>query len=127
MRDITLEWMSKAEGDFHASEALLYEIEMPEIDAACFHSQQCAEKYVKAFLTEHDIDFPWNHDLVRLLELCLTIDESFDEIRDHLRRLRNYGVMIRYPGLTVPLEMAHEAFQNAGEVREFIRKKLKAK
>jgi HEPN domain-containing protein len=127
MREITREWISKAEGDFHAAEALLYEIETPEIDAACFHSQQCAEKYVKAFLTEYDIDFPWNHDLVRLLELCLTIDESFDEIRDHLRRLKNYGVIIRYPGLTVPLEMAHEAFQNAGKVREFVRKKLKVK
>jgi len=84
-------------------------------------------KYLKAFLTEHDIDFPRNHDLIHLLELCLTVDDSFEEIRDNLRRLKNYGVIIRYPGFTVPLEMAHEAFENASQVRKFVRKKLKVK
>ncbi len=82
---------------------------------------------MKAFLTEHNVDFPRNHDLVRLLALCLTIDEGFETIREYLRRLENYGVIIRYPGLTVPLEMAHEALDNASSVREFIKKKLKIK
>lgn len=127
MREITKEWVFKAEGDFRSAEALLYQIEIPEIDTACFHCQQCAEKYVKAFLVEHSVDFPRYHDLVRLLALCLTVDESFEKIRDNLRRLENYGVIIRYPGLTVPLEMAHEAFENAGRVRAFVRKKLKIK
>jgi len=57
----------------------------------------------------------------------LTVDDRFEKIRDNLRRLENYGVIIRYPGLTVPLEMAHEAFENTNQVRNFIRKKLKAK
>lgn len=127
MREVTSEWIVKAEGDYHAAEALLYEIEVPEIDAACFHCQQCAEKYVKAYLTEQDVDFPRNHDLVRLMELCLPIDESFEKLRDNLRRLENYGVIIRYPGLTVPLDMAHEAYKNATKVRNFIRRKLKVK
>ncbi len=127
MREVTREWVAKAEGDFHSAEALLYEIEVPEIDSACFHCQQCVEKYVKAFLTEQDIDFPRNHDLIRLMELCLTVDESFEKLRDTLRRLENYGVIIRYPGLTVPLDMAHEAYKNAATVRNFIRKKLKVK
>lgn len=127
MREITDEWVLKAEGDYRSAEALLYQIEIPEIDAACFHCQQCAEKYVKAFLTEHNIEFPRDHDLIRLLVLCLSVDESFEVIHDYLRRLKNYGVIIRYPGLTVPLEMAHEAFENATQVREFVRKKLKAK
>ena len=127
MREVTNEWIFKAEGDYHSAEALLYEIEVPEIDSACFHCQQCAEKYVKAFLTEYDIDFPRNHDLVRLMELCLPVDEGFEKLRDNLRRLENYGVIIRYPGLTVPLEMAQEAFENATQVRKFVRKKLKIK
>ena len=127
MLEVTKEWIFKAEGDYHSAEVLLFEIENPEIDSACFHCQQCAEKYVNAFLTEHDVEFPRNHDLVRLLELCLTVDESFEEIRNNLRRLENYGVIIRYPGLTVPLEMAHEAFENAETVRRFVRRKLKVK
>jgi Uncharacterized conserved protein related to C-terminal domain of eukaryotic chaperone, SACSIN len=120
MREVTSEWIAKAE-------VLLYQIEDPEIDTACFHCQQCAEKYIKAFLTEQDVDFPRNHDLVRLLGLCLEVDESFEKIRTRLRKLESYGVIIRYPGFTVPLAMAHEAFENASRVREFIRKKLKIK
>lgn len=127
MREITSEWVFKAEDDYRSAEALLYEIEIPVIDTACFHCQQCAEKYLKAYLTEHEIDFPRHHDLIRLLGLCLDLDESFETIRDHLRRLEHYGVVIRYPGLTVPLEMAHEAYENASRVREFVRKKLKAR
>jgi len=127
MRAVTKEWVSKAEGDYRSADALLHKIEVPEIDTACFHCQQCAEKYVKAFLTEHDVDFPRQHDLVRLLELCLTIDAGFEQIRYQLRRLENYGVVIRYPGLSVPLEMAHEAFENASQVRKFVKRKLKSK
>lgn len=82
---------------------------------------------MKAFLTEHDVDFPRNHDLIRLLGLCVSIDASFEKLRDSLRRLEHYGVTIRYPGLSVPLEMAHETFESAGEVRKFVRKKLKVK
>jgi len=49
MREITDEWIFKAEGDHHSAEALLYEIEIPEIDTACFHCQQCAENISKPF------------------------------------------------------------------------------
>lgn len=82
---------------------------------------------MKAFLIEHNVDFPRNHDLVRLLVLCLTVDESFETIRDNLCRLENYAVIIRYPGLIVPLELAQEAFENASRVRGFVKKKLKVR
>ena len=35
-----------------------------------YHAQQCAEKYLKAFLVYHRIDFPYTHNIGRLLELC---------------------------------------------------------
>jgi hypothetical protein len=37
MREITKEWVFKAEGDYRSAEVLLYQIEIPEIDTACFH------------------------------------------------------------------------------------------
>jgi len=43
MREVTKEWIFKAEGDYHSAEALLHLLEIPEIDAGCFHCQQCAE------------------------------------------------------------------------------------
>ncbi|MDP1547312.1 MAG: HEPN domain-containing protein [Anaerolineales bacterium] len=127
MRAISEEWVVKAEDDYRSAEALLYEIEVPVVDTACFHCQQSAEKYVKAFLVEHDIDFPRNHNLMQLLELCLQADEDFLSIRMHLQSLEHYAVTIRYPGLTVPLEFAEEAFQTASHIRTFVRKKLKTR
>ena len=127
MRAITEEWVFKAEDDHRSAEALLYEIEIPIVDTACFHCQQCAEKYVKAFLVEHNIDFPRNHNLMQLLELCLQVDKDFVSIRSHLQSLEHYAVTIRYPGLKVPFEFAEEAFETASHIRNFVRKKLKAR
>ncbi|MBW1960508.1 MAG: HEPN domain-containing protein [Deltaproteobacteria bacterium] len=49
----------------------------------CFHAQQCAEKYLKAFLTFKNIDFPKTHDIGELLALVskgtrpqLTVEEQ---------------------------------------------------
>ncbi len=126
MREITEEWVFKAEDDFRAGEALLYEIEIPVVDAACFHCQQCAEKYVKAYLEEHEVDFPRNHNLMQLLDLCIRVDAGFETIRRHLQNLEHYAVAIRYPGLSVPLELGKQAHKDVTRVRKFVRKKLRA-
>ncbi|MCI0607521.1 MAG: HEPN domain-containing protein [Anaerolineae bacterium] len=127
MRALTEEWVFKAEDDYRSAEALLYEIEIPVVDTACFHCHQCAEKYVKAFLVEHDIDFPRIHNLMELLELCLEADTDFASIRSHLQRLGHYAVAIRYPGLKVPFEFAEEALETAKYIRKFVRRKLGAR
>jgi HEPN domain-containing protein len=36
----------------------------PLTTPSCFHSQQCAEKYLKAILVSQDIEFPKTHDLL---------------------------------------------------------------
>ena len=126
MRAITEEWVFKAEDDHRSAEALLYEIETPVVDTACFHCQQCAEKYVKAYLEEHEIDFPRNHNLMQILDLCLQLDDEFETLRLPLQSLEHYAVTIRYPGLRAPFELGEEAFEVASRIREFVRKKLKA-
>jgi HEPN domain-containing protein len=37
-----------------------------------YHAQQCVEKYIKAYLVYHEIDFPYSHNIARLLELFST-------------------------------------------------------
>ena len=125
MNEIAKEWVDKAESDFDAAELTLRGGETPIVDAVCFHSQQCAEKYLKAFLQENQIRFERRHELIPLLELCLTLDEEFEILRDSLQSLEQYGVLIRYPGLTVPVEMAEQAFESSKHIREFVRDKLK--
>ena len=55
MNEVTREWVDKAESDFDTADLTLHGREAPIIDAVCFHSQQCAEKYLKAFLQEHRV------------------------------------------------------------------------
>ena len=33
-------------------------------------AQQCSEKHLKAYLVFHRIDFPYTHNIARLVELC---------------------------------------------------------
>ncbi len=61
----------------------------------CFHAQQAVEKYLKAYLIYHDIDFPRTHDVDYLLLECQKIDKDSFEI--DLLSLTDYGVSIRYP------------------------------
>lgn len=50
MNPLTLEWIAKAEGDFMTAEREARIRKNPNFDAVCFHSQQTAEKYIKAYL-----------------------------------------------------------------------------
>lgn len=127
MNEVTKEWVDKAESDFSAADLTLHGGEAPIVDAVCFHSQQCAEKYVKAFLQENRIRFERRHELDPLLDLCVLVDAQFEVLRETLKGLERYAVMIRYPGWIVPVEMAEQAFESAGRVRDFVQKKLALK
>ena len=61
----------------------------------CFHAQQTVEKYLKAFLALHDVDFPRTHDLDYLLMECQKIDK--DSFNVDLKSLTEFGVSVRYP------------------------------
>lgn len=50
MQELAADWVAKSESDFAAADLLLHAGEFPIPDAACFHCQQSAEKYLKAFL-----------------------------------------------------------------------------
>ncbi|GAG25702.1 unnamed protein product, partial [marine sediment metagenome] len=68
-RHLIQQWIDKAEVDFGTIEVLLGETSRPFPGAIAFHAQQCAEKYLKAFLTRHKVDFPKTHDLKEILKL----------------------------------------------------------
>ena len=126
MQEITAEWVDKAESDFAVAHRAIrrYAAEPPIVDAVCFHSQQCVEKYLKAFLQENNIRFPRAHPLEPLLEMCLSLDEAFEQFREDVVQVDGYAVVIRYPGVKVTDEMAEAALAAATRVRAFIRVKL---
>ena len=125
MNEVTSEWVTKADNDFYSADILLHSGDVPLVDTACFHCQQCAEKYLKAFLTDHLIRFERIHVLIDLLGLCLPVDKDFGKIANDLNSLEGFAVAIRYPGATISVELAEEAFKTAGRIRKFVRRKLK--
>jgi HEPN domain-containing protein len=124
MRTLTREWAAKAEGDFRTATREARARRLPNYDAVCFHGQQCAEKYLKAYLQEQDQAFPRVHDLVELLELCLAYDGEFEVLRDTLKDLSKYAVDVRYPGESAVKADAQVALASAKQTRAFARRKL---
>ena len=124
MNLITIEWIDKAEGDYDSSGREWRARRRPNYDSACFHAQQMAEKYLKAFLQEHRIAFPKTHNLIILLNLCLQLDPTIDLQRPTLVLLDRYAVRYRYPGDWADRDEARQAYRAATEFRQFMRAKL---
>ncbi len=124
MNELTTEWVEKAEGDLATAGRELRARKRPNYDAACFHAQQVAEKYLKAYLQEHSVHFPKTHSLIELLERCLGIGPEFDALRPDLILLDRYAVRYRYPGEFADRQEARQAYSAAKRVRAFVRRAL---
>jgi len=124
MNPLTLEWIEKAEGDLATTGRELRARKLPNYDAACFHAQQTAEKYLKAALQEAGRNIPKTHSLVELLGLCLEIDKTYELLLPDLTLLDAYAVQYRYPGNAANRLEARSAYQSARVIREMIRSKL---
>jgi len=66
--------LRKAKQDRVAMEAVLG---TQALDAVCFHAQQAAEKCLKAFLAHRSVEFPYTHNLAKLIEICAVLDPAF--------------------------------------------------
>ncbi|MBT9132298.1 HEPN domain-containing protein [candidate division NPL-UPA2 bacterium Unc8] len=118
------EWIYKAEEDFESALYLVKKRKKPIPDVVCFHSQQCIEKYLKAFLVKNSIEPPEIHDLQRLNRLCGDMDKNFNKISDELDILNAYAINFRYPGEKATIEESRESVLVMRKVREFIRRKV---
>ena len=96
------------------------------LSTVCFHSQQAVEKYLKAFLTYHQIEFPKPHDLDQLLDLIAPTKKKLSESLREVIVLTNYSVDVRYPGdfPDVTSSDANQAIHMAEKVRRSVLKLL---
>ncbi len=108
----------KAEEDMKASDALLA-AEPLFLYPACFHAQQAAEKYPKALLAWHQIEFRKTHDIQELLDWVAQADPALSSNLKVAFVLTPYGVDVRYPGDAPEpgLKEAQEAADLARKVR----------
>ena len=120
MQPATSEWVEKAEADFITAMREFRARKHPNYDAACFHAQQCAEKYLKAWLQENNISFGKTHDLIRLLSLMPSV-QSLEALRPDLAMLTAAAVEFRYPGESATRSNAKEAINTCIALRREIR------
>jgi HEPN domain-containing protein len=124
LNDLIREWVDKAEGDFATAQRELRARRQPNFDAACFHAQQCAEKYLKALLLEQGATFPKTHNLIDLLDLARRDDAAVEPWRDTLLLLNPYAAQYRYPGESAERSEARETVKALAAFRLFIRGRL---
>ena len=116
-------WVEKAEEDFILAQSALRR-KRPLVTGACFHAQQCAEKYMKALLVSKRAGFPMTHDLLLLSNLCSN-EGIFLEIDPKLlNALTDFAVQTRYPGEEPTLGEAKEAMGITKSIRAFARRFL---
>lgn len=116
-------WISKANNDLKNAEIILAaETELPPLDTVCFHCQQAAEKYLKAFLVFHGKSFPFSHNLADLVVVCMEVDEDFAAIRRNAETLTPFAVEVRYPDdFYMPtMQEAESAYAIADEIRNYV-------
>ena len=85
-------WLELATAGLLAAQRLQGDEDLTNI--SCFHSQQCVEKSLKAFLESRNITPPKTHDLIRLYGM---IEEPWSIEEDMLARLNEVYIDSRYP------------------------------
>ncbi|TVR02054.1 MAG: HEPN domain-containing protein [Desulfovibrionales bacterium] len=80
LADKARKWMHFAEEDLRLAEHALHLASGCPYRLIAYHAQQCAEKYIKAFLVYSDIDFPYTRNIRKLIRLCG--DDIFQALQD---------------------------------------------
>jgi HEPN domain-containing protein len=120
-------WIQKAEHDLKTVEIILgSQEENKPYDTVCFHCQQAAEKYLKAYLIFLDKDFPRTHNIVRLIEIGAETDKNLYGL-SKAEVLTSFAADARYPEPYFQMpsrEEAESAFAIACEIKKFVRQRM---
>ncbi len=127
--DFPRQWLAKA-GDDLAVAGMSLKAEY--FSHACFLSQQCIEKALKAYVIAKARTYPRIHNLVDLLERCEALDSAFAQFRADCEKVDEYYIPTRYPA-GIPgakptgmpsAEDAKEAIAAAENILNFVKEKL---
>lgn len=115
------EWVYFADEDLAFAQYGLSAVTIQPNRQIAFHAQQSSEKYLKAYLTFCNVDFPYTHDISVLIKLCAEKADWTKEISD-AKNLTIYASTSRYPGVSnvVTREKAIKAIDIAIHVREVV-------
>lgn len=117
-------WVDYATRDLASAKHLFTLIPIP-IEIICYHCQQSAEKFLKAYLIFKNIAPKKTHDLEELFKECRKFDEKFTFIEDECSNLTDFAVNTRYPyEMNLTLEDTKKAVKDAEKIKEYILSKI---
>ena len=122
---IPCRWLRKAENDLEIAELLLNNYFRGE---STFHSQQAAEKALKALITATGSQPPKTHNITKLLQIIEKEKIDTRELRNSgVEKLTLYAVEVRYPDFEEEPseEEAEEALELARKVLEWATERVK--
>jgi HEPN domain-containing protein len=121
--DLAKEWLRYAKSDLNTAKHMFRDVNPKETEISCYHTHQCAEKSLKAFLIARGVDYPYIHDLVEINKLCIDQEANFSSIQPFCASLNPYGVQVRYPNeLAVDDSITGQAINYAEKILEFCEK-----
>jgi HEPN domain-containing protein len=118
------EWVRKAEDDYRGAADLNRRRVEPVPGLVCYLCQQCAEKYLKAYLVSAGAVPPRIHGLGDLLDACAQYSAALEKLRADAVSLTQYGVNVRYPGMHASVEDGWEAMAAMRAIRRAVRRAL---
>lgn len=121
------QWVAFGDEDMSVAQHTLGMVDDCPYRLVAYHAQQCAEKYLKAYLVFRGIDFPFTHNIARLLELCSEQPDWGEQLKD-AEELTPFAITARYPGEDEPITRSESqrAIKIAACVRETVRAALDA-
>lgn len=124
-QQISSSCVRKADEDFEYAKASLEKgLDFPA--QICFHFHQAAEKYLKAYIVEGELEFQRIHDLTKLLQVCSSNDQEFKNLEGELNELNPFYIETRYPDFlgVVDKSDAENALRIVGKVASLVKSKL---
>ena len=100
------EWLNRARSNIALAGSRVRNAYLEDL---CFEAQQAAEKAVKAVLIRRSIEFPYVHDLARLMSLLEEAGVALPESVREAEELTVYALIGRYPAPNRPVSPEEHA------------------
>lgn len=125
------DWIILADEDLGFASTNLEDEETNYFSQICFHFQQAAEKYLKAYIVANNLEFRKIHELPTLLAICQKHNQGFENLKEDCDFLTEFYFETRYPAYVpvsrITREMAKKAEESTKNIRNFVKEKLKIK
>ncbi len=124
--DFIKEWIYEANNDLGLAEFVI-DNDGKYYDLVCFHCQQAAEKYLKAYIIYLRLHYEKVHDLKYLLNVIGKKRDVPKKLKKYADLLNEYTIDSRYPDYwhDPTLDETKECIKAAQDFKEYIEEVLK--